>query len=344
LPLGPALHVFFGPPKSLKSFILMWAYLHIAAGLDYMRRKVQQGIVVYVTNEGVRGVKRRLVAMRRELGIEGKGVPFFLVKVMPNLGAGPDDAIKLIEQIKKSIPADVPVQAIAIDTLRRAIPGKDESNSKDMSVFIKNCELISEAFACLTSAVHHSPRSDDGRSSGSNALDGGADCMWGSVKDGDIATVTVHRMKDGREGDEWTSSLREVVVGKDKNGKDIISCVVVQPDAEVARVIVDKRKRKRKLRGHAADALECLHEALAEVGEPQVSSRIPTNTRTVSIETWKEYWDAQTISNPDKSDIKRDSLDKAFERAGDTLKRGRFIGVWNGRVWSAGQVGQVRTS
>jgi hypothetical protein len=344
LPLGPALHVFFRPPKSLKSFILMWAYLHVAAGLEYMGRKVQQGMVVYVTNEGVRGVKRRLVAMRRELGIEGKDVPFFLVPVMPNLGAGPDDAIKLIEQIKKSIPAGVPVQAIAIDTLRRAIPGKDESSPKDMSVFLKNFELISEAFACLTSAVHHSPRSDDGRSSGSNALDGGADCMWGSVRgDGDLATVTVHRMKDGREGEEWASSLKEVAVGVDKNGKEITSCVIELADTEVVRVIVDKRKRRRKLRGHAADALECLHEALAEVGDMQVSNRIPANTRSVSIETWKQYWDAQSISNPDKSDIKQDSLDKAFERAGQTLKRGRFIGVWRGRVY-AGQVGQVRTS
>jgi hypothetical protein len=32
---------------------------------------VQQGAVVYVTSEGVKGVKRRLIAMRRHHGIDG---------------------------------------------------------------------------------------------------------------------------------------------------------------------------------------------------------------------------------------------------------------------------------
>jgi hypothetical protein len=63
LPTGPALHVVYGPPKSFKSFLLQHIYLHIAAGLYYADHKVLQGAVVYVTNEGVRGVKRRLVAM-----------------------------------------------------------------------------------------------------------------------------------------------------------------------------------------------------------------------------------------------------------------------------------------
>lgn len=153
MPAGPGLLVFAGPPKTLKSFVLMYALLHVAAGLEYAGCKVQQGAVVYVTSEGVRGVKRRLVAMRKHLGIHGKRVPFYLVSVMPNLGAGSDDAKALIAAIKSVVaPEGVPVRAVAIDTLRRANPGKDENNTKDMSMFIDNCGAIADSFRCLTAA------------------------------------------------------------------------------------------------------------------------------------------------------------------------------------------------
>jgi hypothetical protein len=42
--------------------------MHVAMGKSYGGRTVQQGAVVYVTSEGVKGVKRRLIAMRRHHG------------------------------------------------------------------------------------------------------------------------------------------------------------------------------------------------------------------------------------------------------------------------------------
>ena len=49
-------------------------FVHIAIGKQYAGREVQQGVAVYVTSEGLQGVKRRLVAMRRYHQIEGKKV------------------------------------------------------------------------------------------------------------------------------------------------------------------------------------------------------------------------------------------------------------------------------
>ena len=143
--MGPALGIVFGPPKSLKSFLLMDIGLHIAADRPYCGRAVQGGAVVYVTSEGIRGVKRRLIAMRRAMGIEGQGRPFVLVSTMPNLGAGEGDRIALQEKISATLKAEgitVPVRMIALDTMRRAMPGKSENEQKDVSIVVDNCEAL----------------------------------------------------------------------------------------------------------------------------------------------------------------------------------------------------------
>jgi hypothetical protein len=46
--------------------------------------------------------------------------------------------------------------------------------------------------------IHHSPRSDDQRGSGSNALDGAADMMWSVIRPNDTkltANATVARTR-----------------------------------------------------------------------------------------------------------------------------------------------------
>jgi AAA domain len=85
IPAGPSFGEIPAPPKSLKSFFLADLLMHIAIDIPYAGRKVQHGAVIYITSEGVQGVKRRLVAMRRYHGVEGKRIPFALVPVMPNL-------------------------------------------------------------------------------------------------------------------------------------------------------------------------------------------------------------------------------------------------------------------
>jgi RecA-family ATPase len=89
-----------------------------------------------------------------------------------------DDRTRLIAAITAAIKdIAVPVRAIAIDTLRKATPGKSENDSKDMSVLLSNCDFLANTFNCHVNAVHHSPRSDDTRGSGTNAIEGSCDVI-----------------------------------------------------------------------------------------------------------------------------------------------------------------------
>jgi RecA-family ATPase len=120
-------------------------------------------------------MRRRLVAARRAMGIEGKRVPFAWIKTMPNLGAGESDRIVLAKVIADALrPLGVPLRMIVIDTLRRAMPGKSKNKQEDISIVVDNCEALARAFDALVMLAHHSPRSDDQRGSGSNALDAAA--------------------------------------------------------------------------------------------------------------------------------------------------------------------------
>src|SRR5207302_4859402 len=81
-------------------------------------------------------------------------------------------------------------------------------------------------------------------------------------------------------------------------------------------------------------------EALAECGEVVPDSHIPANTRTVPAVRWRQYCEAKIIAETDDPDNKR----RAFVRLSKKLQELKIIGVWQDRVWVAGQAGQARTS
>jgi hypothetical protein len=289
LPAGPSFGETPAPPKGLKSFFLMDMLMHVAMGKPYGGRSVQQGAVVYVTSEGVKGVKRRLIAMRRHHGIDGKGVSFFLVPVMPNLGSGTEDRTRLIAAITAAIKdIEAPVRAIAIDTLRKATPGKSENDSKDMSVLLSNCDFLANTFNCHVNAVHHSPRSDDTRGSGTNAIEGSCDVILPVTRcdnaDGTPhATVTVGRMKDGPEGDTWSFELRTMEIGVDRNGRAIISAYVVLTDLPASREPPEPTPRSaaKSPSPQGAKFMEALLEVL---GGPDIVTR---DRRCATMANWK---------------------------------------------------------
>lgn len=342
LPMGPALGVVFGPPKSLKSFLLTHIGLHIADNREFCGRAVQGGAVVYVTPEGIRGAKRRLIASRRELGIEGHAVPFALVSVMPNLGAGPEDRITLQQEVTEALKhIGVPLRVIVIDTMRRAMPGKSENEQKDISIVVDNCEALARAFNCLVILVHHSPRSDDNRGSGSNALDAAADLMIGVTRDEATgrARATVVRYKDGEEGDTWEFELRRAEIGTDRQGNPIVSCyvdVTVEPERRTA-----PKPAKDKPSAAQQRIYDILVDAVAEAGVSGLAgAAAPPSMRAITYATLKAH--AKKQGWWDESDKKTDhSSQTRFKARLNELAGKHVIGLTAEYVWLA--AGRGRT-
>jgi AAA domain len=341
IPGAPSFGIIPAPPKSLKSFFVTDLWLHIAIGKPYAGRQLQQGVTIYVTCEGVQGVKRRLVVMRRHHRVEGKKIPFILVPVMPNLGTGDGDRKQLINDIKAGmaeggLPAYTPIRAICIDTLRRATPGKSENKAEDMSAFIDNCEAIAIEFSCFVGVVHHSPRSDNKRGSGTNAIEGAADVIMPVERHQDAnpprATVTIDRMKDGEEeGLSWTFEVRNDQVGVDRDGKPKYGGYVVLVDEPALKEAALSKPQERREPATVIALRAAFTEALDTAGK---TIRIRDNgpaVKAVRVSDVRTEFNRRHVTGNEDPKKRANAQYRAFSRALEKTSLCR--GVEDGVEW-----------
>jgi hypothetical protein len=145
--------------------------------------------------------------------------------------------------------------------------------------------------------------------------------------------MTVEWMKDGPQGDAITSALEIEPVGKDEDGEDITSCVVVPADAQT--------DSKRNIPKSARTAFTLLEKAIQDTDEPApICKHIPRDARTTTIRRWRSYCYEGMIADSDKPDSKQ----KAFVRASKALQSASVIGIWGDHVWITGHAGQGRTT
>ena len=116
----------YGPPKSGKTFVMLIAGLHVAAGRPWCGKPVKQGAVVYIAGEGTGGLSLRLKAMRQHYGI-AVDVPFWVVPRAVNFQD--KDAVSRLADDIRSVAGNTPIRMIFLDTLARAMPGADENSA-----------------------------------------------------------------------------------------------------------------------------------------------------------------------------------------------------------------------
>jgi hypothetical protein len=139
----------------------------------------------------------------------------------------------------------------------------------------------------------------------------------------DNIIATIELMKDGQQGDEFTSRLEVVEVGIDDDGDKITSCVI-EPVEGLQPSRNDKTARLTK---GAKIALDALHDAIGDCGEvPPVSNHIPTGIKCVTVDRWREYAIKRGVSTSDKESAIR----MAFVRATESLVATRRVAIWDG--------------
>jgi hypothetical protein len=325
IPAGPSLGVIFGKPKSGKTFLAADMFLHVAMGREYCGCAVQQGAVIYITKEGVRGFQRRMLAMREHHNV-GPQVPFYVAYEMPNFGTNSGDAAALVALIRKLVPRGVRIAAIIIDTLARTMPGQSDSDPAVMSQFVENCNVVAAGFGCFVGAVHHSPRSDDTRSRGSNILDAAADAIISVIKDEGthISTAKIEALKDGEEGLSW----RFLITKKrnQKGGFDPLCETLSEPH----RNGESETRAKPNMTGEERRFFDILCEAILEAGEiAPASETVPANIKAVTRVYFKKCLVQRGFVDGDKPDSLRAMASKYINRlTGKKLIGADAVYVW----------------
>ncbi len=267
----------YGAPGGGKSFLAIDAAGHIAAGLPWFGRDVEQGGVVYIAAEAGSGLRKRLAAWKMEHKVQGP-LPLALVTVAPNLGTTKDgsDTKQLIDELRRQAPTlGFPIRVIVVDTLARALFGADENSAADMGAFVANAGMIADAFGCLVIAVHHSGKDAERGMRGSSALHGACDSEW-EIRDGQGGekVVSLVKNKEGEDGLSWSFRLTQKTVfdpaemGGATVQKVALSAPVTSCIVETVTEPQQLQKVKRVARPSPREAviLDAVREALGRHG------------------------------------------------------------------------------
>jgi hypothetical protein len=95
--------------------------------------------------------------------------------------------------------ADLPEspRLIVVDTLARVLSGGDENTSRDVGTVIDAVAELQLLTGAAVLIVHHNSKAGSMR--GSSALEGAADVILRTKRDGDVVTIETTKMKDAEE-------------------------------------------------------------------------------------------------------------------------------------------------
>lgn len=212
----------YGPPKSGKTFIVLWLCLCIAAGALWALRKCRRGAVVYVAMEGGRGIYKRLRAMQLQHP-EIDGASLFVIRKQIDLLHGRAGVEFLAAQCKLAAKrAGLPVELIVIDTVARAITGGDENSPADMGALVQNLDALRDLTGAHVLGVHHTGKDKTKGMRGHSSLLGAVDTEI-QVLD---RRITSPNQRDLNDDLNLQFDLKIVPIGADAGGKPVTSCVV----------------------------------------------------------------------------------------------------------------------
>lgn len=321
----------YGHPGCGKSFFALDLTMHIAAGRAWRGRDAVAGLIIYVGAEGQRGLRQRISAFRQYHG--ATDLPFALIPVEVNMLEADGDRKKLADTIRTaSARFDLPVAAIVFDTLSRTFGGGDEVGT-DMVSYVNNVGSLQHEFGCAGVVIHHRPKDS------ANETPRGHGSLWGACdtiilvedKNGQ-KTARVTKQKDAEPADPIDFDLHVVELGKDEKGRDVTSCVVVEPKGDRAAA---SPTSGFKFTDQQKICLNILYDHVEKQGVFQ-SHDVPDHllpkgktTKVADLSGWGVRT-GEALSGPDTTP---DSAQRYWRRYRDRFQALNIIGVYENWVW-----------
>ena len=313
-----------------KTFLALDLSLHVAAGLDWFGRRVNQGAVIYIAAEAGRGIINRVAAFKRAHGYDDDAaIPFAAITSAVDLcHAEAGDVDRLISLIREA--NFDPLALLVIDTVSRALAGGNENSPDDMGALVRSLDTLRDELRCHAAAVHHVGKDVSKGGRGHSLLHCAVDTELEVVHNEvtGIRTATIVKQRDGPTEGQIAFQLRQVELGYNVDGDLITSCIV-----EAADNGAGAPKKRRHLSAQQSIALQQLTNAINTAGcLPPASVHIPTNTYCVDEAIWRDYCYRGGVSSGAEK-----GQQKAFSRAKTALLDANRIGCWDPFVWIISQ-------
>ena len=324
-----SLAIFYGLPKSGKTFILLSLCLHIAAGVPWFGRKVKQGAVVYVVGEGAGGLQLRTRTMRQQYGFPDD-IPFYVIPHALHFG-DPKLPGELIAEIREIV-GDQPIAMVVLDTVARMMLGADENSSQDMGRFVAASDTIKETLRTQVTGAHHAGKEIERGLRGSSALRGALDtCVRVERADNGPVTMTVVDQKDSESGQVALFDMLELPVPGRPGRTSLVPVEPTPPTPEAAAAAAkaeDRRRAGEPKLSNTEYARMLLERAMSKYGRPVPDTgAYPSGAIAVTSDQFRdEYYSG----SPGKSQAAKQ---KGFVRALQILLQMRVIASYSDLIW-----------
>jgi hypothetical protein len=275
-----------GPSQSGKTFVTIDMAMRIARGEEFLKKRVKQGLVIYQAGEDANGVIMRIEGFRRDKNIpENEDIP--LVVLPGKLHLTSDESVDaFIKECQAwSDYYNQKIEAIFIDTFKKATTGMEEISGKEVGAVIERLERISKLCMATVGVVHHMTK-DGGSVRGHSSLyDDLQNVILLSkmherpknkfdkppvIRDQDrreVRKIRLDKIKNGVQRDICKFVLRKVDLGLDDEGEPLATCVLDNPA---------KHKEAGKENGeYLSDNLQVIMDALRMATE---ESGVPVPT------------------------------------------------------------------
>lgn len=286
--------VTYGESNCGKTFFMTDLALHVASGMEWNGRAVEEGGVIYCALEGSHGISNRVTAWRQHHQMEGVIIPFAIIPISINLLDPAADTERLIEAITKAqAEMEKPVRLVVLDTLSRALSGGNENAPDDMGALVANIDRVRQVTGAHVNGVHHSGKDTAKGARGHSLLRAATDTeieITRASKDSP-SVATVKKQRDLEIEGEWIFKLTTVELGRNRRNKPVTSCIITPADPEEAKPTGPKLNMWETM------ALQALKDAIGERGEMGFGN-LP-RVKMVPVDTWKAKWWSRASIEPD---------------------------------------------
>ena len=232
--------VVYGPSNVGKSFYALDVAFCVAAKMDWQGCKTRGGPVLYLATEGGNAFNNRVMALRKQYGIDDAQLA---VRPSPvNLldpAADLEGLLELCADIERTC-GQKPC-LIVVDTLSRALAGGDENGSVDMSSYIQNVDVLRLATGAHIMTVHHSGKDTSKGARGHSSLRAATDTEIELAVDGTIRTATATKQRDLEPQPPFMFQLKVHTLGQDEDGDDVTTCTITKASDED---VADKNQKR----------------------------------------------------------------------------------------------------
>lgn len=271
-----------GPSGCGKTFDAIGLACCVATGTPWYGNTVSKGAVFIIAGEGRNGLRKRIEGWSVYHGVPIENAPLYLAGSMPPM-TDPLNTAAVIAEIEAMADfllfegGGVEPSLIILDTVARAMAGKNENSAQDMGELIESMDWMRQQWQATVLAVHHTGHDVTSRARGSSsfyaALD--AEFMVKADKAGNVLLVP-SKAKD------WEPPARlnrkRVKVEIRMPGSEVVTSTLVLAEQTVPPEPVDPADQVAALRDQGMTVREIAQETgiprstvsrLLQAGKPQ---------------------------------------------------------------------------